>query len=73
MPDIFDFISAWVIYIFVVILTPTTESPEAHFGIIADMELEEDMALCARLGCTLTKNMPIATSNPAVIVFNVIS
>jgi hypothetical protein len=31
-------------YIFVVMLTPTTASPDAHFGIVI-MEPEEDMLL----------------------------
>ena len=68
MPAIFVFICVWVIYIFVVMLTPTIESPDAHFGIVI-MEPEEDMLLCARLGCMFTKNMLIAKSNPEVILF----
>lgn len=47
MPAIFDFISDCVMYIFVVILTPTTESPDAHFGIDDIIEPDEDMLLCA--------------------------
>lgn len=44
MPAILVFICAWVMYIFVVMLTPTTASPDAHFGIVI-MEPEEDMLL----------------------------
>jgi hypothetical protein len=69
MPAILVFICACVMYIFVVMLTPTTESPEAHFGIVI-IALDEDMLLCAWLGCMLTKNMLIAMSRPTVILFN---
>lgn len=67
MPAVFVFISVWVIYIFVVMLTPTTGSPAAHFGMVI-MEPEEDMLLWARLGCMPAKNIPIAKSNPEVIL-----
>lgn len=69
IPAVFAFIWVWVIYIFVVMLTPTTESPDAHLGIVI-IDPEEDMLLWARLGCMLTKNTLIAKSNPAVIPFN---
>jgi hypothetical protein len=68
MPAIFAFICVCVIYIFVVMLTPTIESPDAHFG-IAIMDPEEDMLLWARLGCAPAKNMLIAKTNPEVMLF----
>jgi hypothetical protein len=47
-------------------------SPDAHFGIII-IELDEDMLLCAILGCMLTMNMLVAMSNPAAKLFKSIS
>ncbi len=69
MPVIFALICAWVMYIFVVILRPTTGSPDAHFGIVIT-EPEEDMLLCARLGCMLTRKILSAKSNPDARLFN---
>ncbi len=59
-------------YIFVVMLTPTTASPGAHLGIIIDEDIDEaideDMALWATLGA-LTSSMLATTRKPAAIVF----
>src|SRR5580704_1386895 len=55
-------------YIFVIILTPTTESPDAHFGIVIIGD-DVDMLVCAWPGCMLTKSMLMAISRVAVVVF----
>jgi hypothetical protein len=59
-------------YIFVVMFTPTTASPEAHFGIVI-MGAEVDMLLCAELGCMLTRNMLKPISRPVVRDFKLSS